>query len=73
MFGRMCYITIRYGKDDYIKSWGLCIVAVFVAWFVKGMFEIALSHAPAIFLYTIFAVMTVLLELNRTANKCPRP
>ncbi|GAI72984.1 unnamed protein product, partial [marine sediment metagenome] len=56
-FARMSWITIRHGKDDFIKSWGLCITAAFVAYFIKGMFEPALSHVPAIILYTIFAMM----------------
>ncbi len=63
-FVRMSWITIKYGKDDFIKSWGLCITAAFVAWFVKGMFEPALSHVPAIVLYTIFAMMTILWKLD---------
>jgi O-antigen ligase len=64
MFFRMAWITIKHGKDNYIKSWGLCISSAFVAWLIKGMFEPALSHVPAVIIYTIFAMMTVLWELN---------
>jgi O-antigen ligase len=64
MFVRMSWIVILYGKDDFIKSWGLCITAAFVAWFIKGMFEPALSHVPAIINYIIFAMMTILWKLN---------
>ena len=67
-FARMAWVTIKHGKDDFIKSWGLCIVAAFVAWFVKGMFEPALSHVPAIVLYIIFALMTIILKLNSESN-----
>jgi len=63
-FARMSCFTIKHGKDDFIKRWGLCITAVFVAWFIKGMFEPALSHVPAIILYTTFAMMTILWKLN---------
>jgi O-antigen ligase len=64
VFVRMSWIIVIYGKNDFIKSWGLCIMAVFVAWFIKGLFEPALSHVPAIINYTIFAMMTILWNLN---------
>jgi len=64
MFLRMSWTVVKHGKDDFIKSWGLCIMAVFAAWFIKGMFEPALSHVPAIINYTIFAMMTILWKLN---------
>jgi len=64
VFARMSWMVFKYGKDDVIKSWGLCIMAAFVAWFIKGMFEPALSHVPAIINYTIFAMMTILWKLN---------
>ncbi|MCD6376251.1 MAG: O-antigen ligase family protein, partial [Caldisericaceae bacterium] len=67
-FARMCWITIRHGSDNFIKSWGLCMTAAFVAWFAKGMFEPALSHVPAIVLYTIFAMMTILWKLDSESN-----
>jgi O-antigen ligase len=64
VFVRMSWMVVKHGKDDVIKSWGLCIIAAFVAWFIKGMFEPALSHVPAIINYTIFAMMTILWGLN---------
>ena len=64
VFVRMSWIVIKHGKDDFIKSWGLCVTAAFVAWFVKGMLEPGLSHVPAIINYTIFAMMTILWKLN---------
>ncbi|HYX05230.1 MAG TPA: O-antigen ligase family protein [Bacteroidales bacterium] len=64
VFVRMSWIVIKHGKDDFIKSWGLCVTAAFIAWFIKGMLEPALSHVPAIINYTIFAMMTILWKLN---------
>ena len=64
MFVRMSWIVIKHGKDDFIKSWGLCVTGAFVAWFIKGMFEPGLSHVPAIINYTIFAMITILWKLN---------
>jgi O-antigen ligase len=65
---RMSWVVVRHGKDDFIQSWGLCVTAVFVAWFIKGMFEPALSHIPAVINYTIFAMMTILWELNSKSD-----
>lgn len=67
-FVRMSWVTIKYGKDDFIKSWGLCITATFIAYFTQGMFEEATSHVPAIVLYTIFAIMTILWKINSESN-----
>jgi hypothetical protein len=68
MFVRMSWTLVKHGKDDLIKSWGLCIMAAFIAWFIKGMFEPALSHVPAIINYTIFAMMTILWKLDSEAD-----
>jgi O-antigen ligase len=63
-FARMCWSTIKFASDEYIKSWGICITAAFAAYFMKGMFEPALSQVPAIIYYTILAMMTILTFLN---------
>jgi O-antigen ligase len=63
-FAKMCWRTIKFGRDDDIKSWGLCITAVFAAYLMKGMFEPALSQVPATIYYTILAMMTILSFLN---------
>lgn len=63
-FARMCWRTIKFGRDDDIKSWGLCITAAFAAYLMKGMFEPALSQVPATIYYTILAMMTILSFLN---------
>jgi len=68
VFVRMSWAVIKRGKNDFIKSWGLCVTATFVAWLIKGMLEPALSHVSAIINYTIFAMMTILWKLNSEAN-----
>jgi hypothetical protein len=70
-FVRMSWIVVKHGKNDFIKSWGLCILAAFVAWLIKGMLEPALSHVPAIINYTIFAMMTILWRLNLETDYPP--
>lgn len=68
IFFRMSWIVVKKGKNEFIKSWGLCITAAFVAWFIKGMFEPALSHVPAIISYTIFSMMTILWKLTKESD-----
>jgi O-antigen ligase len=63
-FTRMCWSTIKFGRDDDIKSWGVCIAAAFGAYLMKAMFEPALSQVPAIIYYTILAMITILTFLN---------
>lgn len=63
-FCKTCWGVIKHGKDDFVKSWGICIFASSIAYFVKGMFSPALSHAPAIIGFTIFAMMTILWRIN---------
>ncbi|MDD5451813.1 MAG: O-antigen ligase family protein [Desulfovibrionales bacterium] len=63
-FVRMGWKKIKYGKDDVIRRWGLCLMAAFVAVFIQGMFENIHSGPPAIVLYAIFAMMTILWHLN---------
>ena len=64
VFTKICWGVIKYGKKDFIKSWGLYIFAAFIAYFVKGMFSPAVSHAPAIIYYTILAMITILWRIN---------
>ncbi len=64
VFAKTCWGVIKYGKNDFIKSWGLYISAAFIAYFVKGMFSPAVSHAPAIICYTMFAMITILWRIN---------
>jgi len=64
VFGKMGRQIIKSGKDDFTGHWGLCFVATFIAIFIQGLFENTLSGPPAIILYTIMAMMTILWHLN---------
>jgi putative inorganic carbon (HCO3(-)) transporter len=68
VFTKISWITIKHGKDSFIKRWGLCVTAAFIAYFIEGMLGPALHHAPAIILYTIFAMMTILWKLDSESN-----
>jgi len=61
----MWWRIIRYGKDDYIKDSGLCIMAAFVGIFIQGIFADGMFGPQVIVLYAIFAMMTILWHLNK--------
>ncbi|MDQ7838424.1 MAG: O-antigen ligase family protein [Thermodesulfobacteriota bacterium] len=67
-FIQMGWKKIKYGKDDFIRSWGRCLMAAFVAVFIQGMFENTHSGPPAIVLYAILAMMTILWRLNMKSD-----
>jgi len=64
IFVRLGWKIIRYGKDDFIKDWGVCIMAAFIGVFVQALFADGMFGPQAIVLYTIFAIMTILWQLN---------
>ncbi len=64
-FTKTGWQIVRKGRDDFIKDFGICLSAAFVAYFVKGMFEPALSHVPAVVSYEIFAMMTILWRMQK--------
>jgi O-antigen ligase len=63
-FFQVSWQIIKSGKDDFIRHWGFCFLAAFVAVFIQGQFENILSGPPVIILYTIFALMTILWHMN---------
>jgi O-antigen ligase len=63
-FVKMSWHIIRSGKDDFIRHWGVCFLAAFVAVFIQGQFENTLWGPPVIILYTILALMTILWHMN---------
>ena len=64
IFVRLGWRMILYGKDDFIRDWGVCIIAAFTGVFVQELFADGMFGPQAIVLYTIFAIMTILWQLN---------
>ena len=64
VFVRLGWKLIRYGKDDFIRDWGICIIAAFIGVFIQELFADGMFGPQAIVLYTIFAMMTILWHLN---------
>ena len=64
IFFRLGWYIIRFGKDDFIKDWGICIMAAFISVVIQGLFADGMFGPQAIVLYTLFAFMDILLQLN---------
>lgn len=64
VFFKMCWDIIKYGKDDFIKNWGYCLAAAFIAVSVIGLFQPIFSHMPEVVICTIFSMTTVVWRLN---------
>jgi len=67
-FFKMYWQTMRYGKDDFIRGWGLAVMSAFIAFFVQGMYADAGFGNQVIVMYTIFAMMTILWRLQHSPS-----
>ena len=65
IFVRMCWQCIRYGKDDVVKNWGLCMLSAFLAFFVIGMADQMFHHFTEVVLYTILSMGTIIWRINK--------
>jgi len=61
---KMCWNLIRFGKDDFIKNWGICILSAFVMFCIKGLFDPVFTHFIDVIFYTILSMITILWRLN---------
>jgi O-antigen ligase len=64
IFGRMGWQLIRYGRDDFIKTWALCLTATFVSFLIQGMFVDLLLDIQIIIFFILMAMLTVLWRFN---------
>jgi len=62
--GKMCWKTMRHGKDAFLKGWGHCVTAAFVMFLVKGSLDPIFTHLTEVPLFTILAMITVVWSLN---------
>jgi len=65
--GKMCWGTIRHGKNDFLKGWGHCVMAAFVMFLVKGSLDPIFTHLTEVVLFTILAMITIVWNLNQRA------
>ena len=67
-FVHMGWKIIKYGQNEFIRDWGYCFIVTFVAIFIQGLLENTLHGPPAIILFTIWGMMTILWHLDTDAN-----
>ncbi len=69
--GKMCWETMRYGQNAFLKGWGHCVTAAFAMFLVKGSLDPVFTHLTEVALFTIFAMITIVWSLNRAELKPP--
>jgi putative inorganic carbon (HCO3(-)) transporter len=67
-FFRTGWLIIKYEKDDFIRSWGLCLVASVLSLLIQGMFTNLAFGMQAIYFYTALAMLTILWHLNMNTD-----
>ncbi len=71
-FGKICWKTMKYARDEEIKGYAECMAISFSAYFTIGVAEpVFLFSASAIVFYIILAIMTILWRLNRNEDTSP--
>ena len=63
--GKMCWKTMRHGKNSFLKGWGHCVTAAFVMFLVKGSLDPIFTHLTEVALFTILAMITIVWNLNQ--------
>lgn len=65
VFFKMCRDIIKYGKNNFLKIWGRCFAACFVAVSTIGLFQPIFSHMPEVVFCAIFSMATIIWRLNK--------
>jgi O-antigen ligase len=64
VFFKMCRSIIKYGKDNSLKNWGICLAACFIGVCTIGLFQPIFSHMPEVVFCIIFSITHVVWQLN---------
>ncbi len=64
VFFKMCWDIIKYGENNFLKNWGRCLAAAFIAVSVIGLFQPIFSHMPEVVICTMFSMVTIVWRLN---------
>jgi O-antigen ligase len=70
-FSAMIFKLIKAGSSDFIKEWGFCILAGFVAFLIQAFLHDATYGIQATVQYLLFAMGTILWKLNRHSENLP--
>ena len=67
-FMRMGWIVIRRSRDHRIRYMGICVLSVYAAIFIQGLFSDGAFGPQALMLYFAFALMTILWKMVEAGN-----
>lgn len=70
VFGRMGWQLIRHGHDDFIRTWALCLTAIFVSFLIQGMVSDMLLGVQIVIFFVLMAMLTVLWRINEDCQGC---
>jgi O-antigen ligase len=65
---RMGWLLITQGRDDFIRSWALGIMVIFLSYLIQAMFTDFFLSAQAIWFFIVLALMTILYRLNENPD-----
>lgn len=69
--GKMCWESMRRGKDASLKKWGHCVTAALAMFLVKGSLDPIFTHLTEVALFTILAMITIVWHLSRAEMNTP--
>jgi len=58
-----------YAENIILKHWNVCFTASLITLLIQGLFENTMSGPPAILLYTLFAMITILWSIDRRSQE----
>jgi hypothetical protein len=61
---RMAWDLVMRRQDVFLADWGRCTLAAFFVIFFQGLLENTLNGPPALILYIIFAMATILWKME---------
>lgn len=67
--GRMCWKTMRHGRNDFLKGWGYCGSALLAMFLVKGSLDPIFTHLTEVAFFTILAMITIIWKLNASESE----
>ena len=65
---KMGWRLITRGRDDFIRSWALGVMVIFVSYLIQGLFSDLFLSAQAIWFFIVLALMTILYRLNENPD-----
>jgi len=68
VFVKMCWKMIKYGRDDFVRNWSICILSAIVMFLVKGLCTPVFTHFVDVIFYTILSMATILWRLNEETS-----